>query len=72
MLADEWSINGVPEKYSKYFDDIDEISSDTVKIMRDKLGLTWHEGGNMQDIFLISKDYHNGCHIGAVGQMRNY
>lgn len=27
--------------------------------MRKRAGLTWHESGNMEDIFLIEKEIHN-------------
>ena len=60
MLARKWSVEGVPTEFKKYFSDLDFIDENDIFSLRNRLGLTWHEAGNMQDIFLISKDYHNG------------
>ncbi len=58
MLARKWMKDGVPTEYKKYFKNLNSINSDAIWSMRSKLGLTWHESGNMGDIFLIKKDIH--------------
>ena len=60
MLARKWMKDGVPTKYKKYIRSLNNITDADIKYIREIKNLTWHEAGNMQDIFLISKDYHNG------------
>ena len=60
MLARKWMKDGVPNEYKKFFKNLKNITPAEITNMRNIEKLTWHEGGNMQDIFLISKDYHNG------------
>ena len=61
MLADKWALdrNSIPKQYSKYFNN-KTITPKQIAEFRNFYKLTWHEGGNMQDIFLISKKFHNG------------